>query len=252
MKSAITLFAVAGLSVSAHGGLIAAQWNFNSNPADGSSSTGSLLASAGDNAASASLSLLGGLTSTFASGTSNGGSSDPALTDNTGLNTTNFAAQGTGSGTRGVQFNASTVGFDGVVVSWDLRFSNTSSRYLQFQYTTDRTASTPVWVAAGGSTVNGVNNIITGASAGDTWLRNISVDLSSAAGVASNANFAFRIVAVFDPNGAGNQYTAASSGSSYGTASTWRFDLVTVVPTPGSAALIALGGLMASRRRRGV
>jgi hypothetical protein len=247
MKSAITLFAVVGLSVSAHGGLVAAQWNFNSNPADGSTGTGSSVASAGDNAASATYSALG-TTLSFAGGA---GSSDPVTTDDSRLGVTGFAAQGAGSGTRGVQFNVSTVGFDGVVVSWDQRFSNTASRFFQFQYTLDRTATTPVWSAFGGATVNGVANIITGASTGDTWVNGLSVDLSGVAGVASNANFAFRIVAVFNPNGAGTQYTAASSGSNYATTGTWGFDMVTVIPTPGSAALICLGGLMASRRRRG-
>lgn len=247
MKSEITLFAVAGLSVSAHGGLIAAQWNFNSNPADGNAGTGSSVASAGDNAATATYSALG-TTLSFANGS---GSSDPVTTDDSRLGVTGFAAQGAGSGTRGVQFNVSTVGFAGVVVSWDQRFSNTASRFLQFQYTLDRTATTPVWTAFGGATINGVANIITGATSGDTWINGLSVDLSNVAGVASNANFAFRIVAVFNPNGAGTQYTAASSGSSYATTGTWGFDVVTVVPNPGSAALIALGGLVASRRRRG-
>ncbi len=248
MKSAITLFAVAGLSVSAHGGLVAAQWNFNSNPADSNVATGSAVASAGDNAATATYSALG-TTLSFATGA---GSSDPVTTDDSRLGVTGFTAQGAGSGTRGVQFNVSTVGFDGVVVSWDQRFSNTSSRFFQFQYTLDRTVTTPVWTAFGGATVNGVANIFTGPSVGDTWINGLSVDLSNVAGVASNANFAFRIVAVFNPNGAGNQYIAANNSSTYATGGTWGFDVVTVVPTPGSAALIALGGLMASRRRRGV
>jgi hypothetical protein len=52
-----------------------------------------------------SASLIGGITSSFASGDATGGSSDPATGDDSGWQTTTYAAQGAGNKTRGVQFN---------------------------------------------------------------------------------------------------------------------------------------------------
>ena len=82
------------------------EWNFNSNPPDVSNSTGSTLPSVG----TGTFTLIGGLTQAFSSGSANGGSSDPAITDNTGLQTSAFAAQGTNNKTCGIQFRVSTVG----------------------------------------------------------------------------------------------------------------------------------------------
>ena len=106
--------------VNAHADIIT-QWNFNGQaPGVENSPTPSI----GVGAAS----LVGGVTSTgFSSGTANGGSSDPALTGNFGWQTTTYAAQGTANRSRGVQFNVSTVGKQDIVVSFDLRHSNTSA-----------------------------------------------------------------------------------------------------------------------------
>jgi len=112
---------------------IITQWNFN-----GTSST---TVAGGANSPTPSIgggsaSLVGGVTATatFGSGTANGGSSDPAPTGNFGWQTTTYAAQGTANRSSGVQFNVSTVGRQDIVISYDLRHSNTSSRYEQFQY----------------------------------------------------------------------------------------------------------------------
>lgn len=214
------------------------QWNFNSVPADASTSTGSLIASVG----MGSLSTLGSVTQTFASGASNGGSTDPVTLDDTGLSTLTYAAQGTNNKLSGVQFNVSTVGFENIAVSYDLRHSNTSSRYEQFQYSIDGT--------------NFVDFALFDGNAGDTWFNNRSVDLSSIAGADNNANFAFRIVSAFAPGT--SAYAASNTGSSYATSGTWRFDMVTVsgdtvaaVPEPETYAMMIAGiGLMGFTARR--
>ena len=209
------------------------QWNFNSVPPDASTSTGSLLPSVGNGSAT-----LVGTTGSFASGF---GSTDPAAADNTAWGTTGYAAQGTGDRTRGVQFNVSTVGVNLIAVSWDQRLSNTAARSAQFQYSLNGTNFTDFGAVFSGTP-------------GDTWYNNRSVDLSSVAGVGNNANFAFRVVAAFEPST--NAYAPATTASTYGTAGTWRFDQVTVtaVPEPGTYAMLLAGlamiGFMAARRNR--
>lgn len=231
---------VAGLALSVVGASAQAsvitQWNFNSNPADNSTSTGSTLPAIGSGTAA----LVGGVTGTFASGTASGGSSDPAATDNSGWQTTTYAAQGSGDKTRGVQFNVSTLGYDNISISYDLRHSNTSSRYELVQYSLD------------GITFN--DSTLFDGNAGDTWFNNRSVDFSSIAGVANNANFALRIVAAFEPNS--SAYLPSNVSSNYGTAGTWRFDMVTVsgspVPVPAAIWMMGSGllGLVGVSRRR--
>lgn len=216
------------------------QWNFNSVPADTSTTTGSLIASVGVG----SLSTLGSVTQTFASGASNGGSTDPVTVDDTGLSTLTYAAQGTNNKLNGVQFNVSTLGFENIAVSYDLRHSNTSSRYEQFQYSIDGT--------------NFVDFALFDGNAGDTWFNNRTVDLSAISGAENNASFAFRIVSAFAPDS--SAYAASNAGSSYATSGTWRFDMVTVsgdtiaaVPEPESYAMLLAGlGVMgfAARRRQ--
>jgi len=215
---------------------VIAQWNFNSLVPDNSTATGSLLPSVGSGSAA-----LVGTTGSFASGSANGGSSDPApATDNSGWGTTGYAAQGTGDRTRGVQFNVSTVGSSLIAVSWDQRLSNTAARSAQFQYSLN------------GTTFTDFGTVFSG-SPGDTWFNNRSVDLSSVPGVGNNANFAFRIVAAFEPST--STYLAATPASTYATTGTWRFDMATVtaVPEPGTYAMMLAGlamiGFMAARRR---
>jgi uncharacterized protein (TIGR03382 family) len=225
--------AVLGLAAVANADVIG-QFNFNSISPDANTSTGSLLPNIG----TGSLALLG-VTSTFASGDASGGSSDPATGDDSGLNTTGYAAQGAASGERGVRFNISTAGFSVVEqFVFDLRFSNTSNRFVRVDYSLD-----------GATFVTGLATF-ENTSGGDVWNNLRTVDLTGIVGAGNNPNFAVRVVSVFGPGGA---YVASSPTGTYSANGTLRFDQVTVIgqiPTPGAAALLGLGVLAVGRRRR--
>lgn len=237
------IVAAAGMFASVVNADIITQWNFNSPTNDADSATGTTAPAIGSGTAS----LVGGVTSPSfngggSTGTAPASSSDPNFTDNSGWQTTNYPASGTANRTAGVQFALSTSGYTGITIAFDVRHSNTSANTLRLQYTTD-----------GVNFVNADQFTFTPAATGtgDSWY-NRSADLSAIAGVNNNPNFAIRIVTEFDP-GTGN-YRAARSTSTYGTASTLRWDMVTVsgtvIPTPAAAALLGLGGLAAARRRR--
>jgi hypothetical protein len=215
------------------------RFNFNSVTPDTSTTTGSQLPSEGAGTAS-----LVGTTATFASGV---GSSDPAATDNTGWNTTGYAAASVGDKTKGVQFLVNTTGYTDVVFGYDLRHSNTSSKWEQVQYTVN------------GTTFMDFTQF--SVSVGDAWANGRTVDFTGVAGVANNANFGVRVLSTFAPST--TSYAASTSTSNYGTAGTWRFDNVSVsgtaviasVPEPqgvvlGLAGLAALG--FAARRKKRV
>jgi hypothetical protein len=212
------------------------QWNFNSVPADSSIGTGTT----DPNLGMGSISLLNGVTNpSFNSGV---GSSDTSLAvNNSGFQTTNYAAQGLNNKLSGVQFNVSTLGFEDIMVSYDLRHSNTSSRYEQFQYSLDGTSFTDLAFFDG--------------NAGDTWFNNRTVDLSAITGADNNASFAFRVVSAFAPST--SAYAASRSTSSY-EGGTWRFDMVTVsgnavaaIPEPETYAMFFAGlALLGFAKRR--
>ncbi len=211
------------------------QWNFNSPIPDNATATGTFLPSFGAGVAS----LIGGVTSPgFNSGV---GSSDPAATDNSGWQTTTYPAISAANKTAGAQFAVSTVGFTGVSISYDLRHSNTSSRYEQVQYSLNGTTFTDI-ASFDGNT-------------GDTWFNNRMVNLTSITGADNNPNFAFRVVSAFAPST--SSYAASNPTSTYA-GGTWRFDMVTVsaapIPEPETYALmlagLALVGAVARRRKK--
>ena len=101
-------------------------WGFNgANP--------STSPSGGVNASISSLSLVGSTTASFASGSP----IDPhtPTTENRAYNTTNYPAQGQNNLTAGIVFNTPTTGYMNITVQFDVRWSNTASKFLRFQYT---------------------------------------------------------------------------------------------------------------------
>ena len=227
LASALSICAVA--AGTAVGGTALAQatitqWTFNSSPGDGNAATGTFSPSFGSGTASCynvapSLPLAECI---FASGT---GSSDPDAADDSGWQTRGYPAQGQGSGTVGVEFSVSTANFNNIVVTWDQRHSNTSSRYTGLFYSVD-----------GVNFAAAPNGVFEGPT-GDTWFNGRSVDLSSVPGVSNNPNFKFRISSVFDP-ATGTSYTASNTGSTYAGTGTYRFDMVTVSGTAVVSILV--------------
>ena len=124
-----------------------------------------------------------------------------------------YPAQGTASGTAGAQFNVSTVGQTNINVYVDVYGSGTASKYVQLQYTTDGNA----WVDSGTPTILPYTTA-------SQWVTLTGTMPSTAD---NNANFAFRIVTVFDPT-ASNAYSPVNSTKTYAPTGTIRFDNVTV------------------------
>ncbi len=232
------LFAAAILSFGqhTHAQTVITQWNFNSNPPDASNSTGLSIPSTG----TGTLTTVGGTASLFASGNAGTGSSDPQTTDNTGMGVNTFPTQGTADKTAGIQFAVSTVGHSNIQVSFDVRPSNTSTRHMVLQYTTDITATTPVWV-----------DFRTDAfAAGDAWVNGRTYDLSTVTTLNNNANAGFRVVSTFEP--ATSNYVAANSGSTWAATGNWRFDMLTVSSgTVAANAKVAFVGAKTSVNENG-
>ena len=233
-------------------------WNFNSVIPDATVTTGTTAASTGSGTAS----LIGGTTATFATGAGTIGG-----TDNSGWNVTSWAAQGTGSGTRGVQFTGSTAGFTNITLDMDLRMSGTVSRFFQLQATSDGTTYSDVsgGVATGPAVLN--NNVaatisssgliqIQATSGTQQFAEGFRYSFASNSLFENNANFGFRLVAVFDPVN-GSNYISSNVGTpaAYSTAGTFRLDNISIsgVPEPTSLALLSVAGfagLAANYRRR--
>lgn len=212
------------------------QWNFNSNPSDAATGTGLTTPSIGVG----TIAVIGGVTQTFASGDASGGSSDSNVGDDSAFNTTTYAAQGTGSGTRGVEVTVSTLGYQGITAEFDLRTSNTSSRYVQVLFDAGSGFQSAGFFTAAG---------------GDTWVNNSVFSLPAAAD--NLASLTLRFVTVFEGVATGNgnnNYVASNPTGSYATGGTLRYDMVEVlgsrIPTPASAALLGMGLVVAGGRRR--
>ncbi|MBO9323311.1 MAG: endonuclease, partial [Roseiflexus sp.] len=196
---------------------IITQWTFNSPTPDNNTNTGTTDPAIGSGIAS----LVGGTTATFASGDASGGSTDPATGDDSAWNTTTYAPQGTQDRQRGVQFAVSTVGYQNILFSFDLRHSNTAANTVALLYSTD-----------GGATFSEATTFV--ATAGDAWFNNRSFDFSSIPALNNNPNVVFRVVAAFAASS--SVYAPSNPGSSYGASGTLRFDMVTVRGEPISSA----------------
>jgi hypothetical protein len=207
------------VSATSWGQATIAQWNFNGASAtDVPGGATSPLVSVGAGTAQ----LIGGTTATFASGNTTAGTLETETTSppNYGWGTTGYPAAGTGNKTAGVQFNVSTVGQAGIIFKFEQRHSNTSANTYVAQYTTDRTAGSPIWVDAQTFTFTPAAT-----GTGDTWYNARTADVSSVTALNNNPNVAFRVVSAFDP--ITGDYLASRSTSTYG-GGTARFDMVTI------------------------
>jgi hypothetical protein len=187
-------------------GEIIAQWNFNN--------TNVSLTSPPPTIGSGTLTLAGGTTAAWVSGS---GSSDSGNT-NSAWNTTSYPAATLSNKTAGIQFSVSTAGRQNISVRWDERVSNTGSKYVRLQYATNGTTFVdyPTATAMTAATVfEPKTNLLAGL-----------------AGIDNNPNVAFRIVAEFEKSAADTSHTNyVGAGGTYGTAGTVRFDMLTVIGT---------------------
>lgn len=220
--SIFTTLALLLISATSFGQITLAQWNFNGEsnetvPGGATSPTPVVLI-----APAATATLVGGTTATFANGNTTAGTWETETTSppNYAWNSTNYPPAGTENKSRGVQFNINTTNYTGITFRFEQRLSNTAANTYQVQYTTDASASTPIWVDAQQFTV-----VPAATGTGDTWYNDRTVNLTAITGLDNNPNVAFRVVSEFDP-GTGN-YLAARSTSTYA-GGTVRYDMVTI------------------------
>jgi hypothetical protein len=157
----------------------------------------------------ATLSILGGLRTSAASGT---GSSDPATQSDHALQLTGFPKQGTAARTAGLELTLSTVGFGSVALVFDLRATSTASRRIQVLYSIDgqKHWSGPSFtLGAGASFTNG-----------------LTVDLSALPYTTEQPDLRVRLVSDWEGDG----YVGA--GGNYSTAGTWRIDHLRLMGVP--------------------
>jgi len=215
MKTTLIVPILLILSATAYGDSIA-QWNFNSPTPDGNTATGTLAPSAGQGTAA----LVGGASSTFATGCTN----DSAASDNSGWNTASFPGQGTSNKTAGVQFNVSTVGYSDIVIRWDHRVSSTASKYCRLQYSLDGVT----WLDY--PTPNSAVAVVSSQSYYEAQTNSLAGLLD----VENCAAFSFRIVAEWESTSVGGEdkYVTTYGTNNYSRSGTIRFDMVSVMGTP--------------------
>jgi hypothetical protein len=239
-KLALSLFCVAVVTAAANADEIITQWNFNDSTANPSIGSGSI-------------STIGDVTAAgFSSGS---GSSDPTQ-PGLGYQTTPYPAQSTANATAGIQIDVDTTGFFNIHGSFDLRTSNTASRWYQIQYTLD---------GVNFNNLGDPNRMGTEANAGDRFHNLNTFSLAGISGANNNANFGLRVVSAFSPvaftevssnttYAANSAYEVARNTTSVYGGGTWRFDMVTIsgtaIPEPTAFGLFCLAGLGGLSRRR--
>lgn len=219
MKKLYTLLFVA-FAVTMNAQITITQWNF-----DDAVPANAMLPTTG----TGTFSLIGGVEDNLTAGLM------PAGNPSTGkaYSVKTFPATLTASGTAGFQFAVSTVGFpDPINVTFDPRGSNTSSRFQQYEYSTD------------GNTWNVFGN--NGGALTNAFTATPMVALTLPSGCGNNANFKFRIVSIFDPAGSDYSpvgYLNTPTPSTYGPGGTWRIDNATFSSGVLSTTKNAIAGL---------
>ena len=191
---------------------VLALWDFNSNPPDNNSDTGTLTPALGTGTALSVGTATASLNSDVASP-----SFDPNLGDNSKWRLASLPAQGAGNKTSGAEFRVSTVDCQNIALSWDQYNSATASRYWRVQYT-----------------LNGVNFTDTSfvyTNLAETIWRPTGLSLAGISGVNNNPNFAVRLVSEFESTATGqgaNQYVGTQTSGGYSTGGTLWLDMVTL------------------------
>jgi len=216
----------AQLTVLTGNSAVIAQWNYNAtNGVNMNAPPASL--------GTGSSTVIGGTVGSWASGIITGSASTDPDSPNNAWNTTPYPAVSAANKTAGAQFTVSTAGRENIVIRWDQRDSNTGSKYVRLQYTTNGSTYLDYPTATSVSSAN---------------FESKTNSLAGFAGVDNNPNFGFRIVAEFQSS-AINSGTVGYVGANgtYGTGGTIRFDMLTVSgnvigannPPPAPATLSA-------------
>lgn len=185
---------------------IICQWNFNSSEPDGDTATGTLSPAVGGGTAG----LIGGVIGSFTSGAT----PDPATSDDSAWSTRDYAWTTYSNRTAGVQFMASTAGFEEIKVSWAQMNSTTASRYMRLQYTLDGTTF--------------LDFAVIGVMKENSYT-NFNYDLSAIAGATNNPLFGIRLLAEFESTAVGGMEGYVATGhANYDPDGTIKLDMVTI------------------------
>ncbi len=205
MKKFLCLL-ITSISLYANAQTIAA-WKFNSVPADGNSSTGTLLPFVG----SGSIVNVGAISNIFFDGV---GSSDPDA-DNTAYSTFNYPAETDADKSSGIEIAVSTSGHSGIFLRFDMRcFPSAANEYV-IQYSTD------------GIGFNDFQTLSVSPANAGVFVNNNIINFSSVTALNNNPNAKFRIVSSFEGNGT-NYVAVNNPGEAYNSASTVKFDMLSV------------------------
>ncbi|NUY82201.1 hypothetical protein HUK80_14950 [Flavobacterium sp. MAH-1] len=151
---------------------------------------------------------------------------------------------GSSNEANGVQFSASTVGYQNINFTWDQRWSNTAPNTVRLQYTLNGSTWTNFTMTAANTTFcNGsINNGRFQTNTSGDQYRRISVNLSAITGANNNADFGVRLMAAYYQ--ATTEFRRTDDPTlTAGTAGTWRFDNVAITGTvlPGPTASVMSG-----------
>lgn len=157
---------------------------------------------------------------------------------------------------QGTEFDVSTAGYTGIMLSFNWAATTQGVGNLQVQYTLNGST----WLNIGGVLSATIDNNTIGTTG--SGFQTDTVDLSAITGANNDPNFGIRLVSAYNPT-LGNTYASATSvlaGAPVAinnTSGNWRIadvqiDGTSPVPLPAAAWLLAsgLGGLGAFARRR--
>jgi LEA14-like dessication related protein len=151
----------------------------------------------------------------------------------------------------GVQYSASTVGYQGIKFTWDQRWSNTATNTLRIQYSTDGTSWQNFTMTSlnttfcNGSINDGRFEVNT---TGDQY-RRISVDFTDITAANNNANFGVRILAAhYQTTG---EFRQTANNANIATAGTWRFDNVSITGSSPSISIASASNFVVVNENAG-